>query len=66
MIAALEYFGRYRVDARSTAELACRWRVHVARARTPPATPPGWELAAEIKRPTDRDETTWVYRRTAP
>lgn len=64
MIAALEVFGGYRVDARARADdTACRWQLRVV--RTPPLTapPPGWQFAAELKRPTDRDEVTLVYER---
>lgn len=65
-VAALEYFGRWKVDASSDAGApggACNYLLHVTRARPLPAAPPGWLLVAEAKRPTDRDEVTLVYRR---
>ncbi|HLL19237.1 MAG TPA: hypothetical protein VK439_10665 [Rubrivivax sp.] len=65
-VAALEYFGRWKVDASSRAGApggACSYLLHTTRVRPLPAAPPGWLLIAEAKRPTDRDEVTLVYRR---
>jgi len=66
-VAALEYLGRYRVDARAGAGLAeCPYLVRTTRAEPPPA-PAGAELLGEVRRPTDREELTLVYgRRRAP
>jgi hypothetical protein len=33
------------------------------RGQTQP-TPPGWEIAARVRRPTERDEVTLVLRRS--
>jgi 4-amino-4-deoxy-L-arabinose transferase-like glycosyltransferase len=69
-IAALEHFGRWRVDARADAALGpCNHLVRVFRegrhvALQPP--PPGWAPLAEVMRPTDRVEITAVYRRVEP
>jgi hypothetical protein len=68
-VAALEYFGRWKVNAASDAGAAggaCNYLLHTTRVRPLPAAPPGWLLVAEAKRPTDRDEVTLVYRRLPP
>ena len=66
-VAALEYFGGWRVDARvdsvRPAPLDCAYLLRVTRAKPSPPPPPGWELAAEVRRPTERDEVTQVFRR---
>ncbi len=63
-VAALEYFGRWTVDASAgAADGPCSHLLRVTRVRPLPAAPPGWLLVAEAKRPTDRDEVTLVYRR---
>ena len=63
-VAALEYFGRWTVDASAgAADGPCSHLLRVTRVRPLPVTPPGWLLVAEAKRPTDRDEVTLVYRR---
>jgi 4-amino-4-deoxy-L-arabinose transferase-like glycosyltransferase len=68
--AALEHFGRWRVDATPGAAGGhCTHMVAVFRegrhvALPPP--PPGWAPLAEVMRPTDRQEITAVYRRLAP
>jgi 4-amino-4-deoxy-L-arabinose transferase-like glycosyltransferase len=66
-VAALEHFGRWRVDARANASsnAACHYLVRVVRTRPLPAAPEGWELLAEAKGPTDRVDVTLVYRRQA-
>ncbi len=68
LLAALEVHGRWKVDARPTA--ACDWRLRVLReqprnAATPPA-PPGWQWVASVRRPTDREELSVLWRRSAP
>ncbi len=66
-IAALEHHGRLRVDARSTGwSSPCAVSVRVDRSGQLPAAPSGWSLVATVKRPTDRDELTGVYRRIDP
>jgi hypothetical protein len=67
-VAALEHFGRWRVDARDAAPAddACRHQVRVARGTRPAALGDGWELIAVVRRPTVRDEFTAVYGRSAP
>jgi hypothetical protein len=63
-VAAMEVFGGWRVDARpGLPDAACNYRVRAARGRLLPAPLPGWELIAQVQRPTDREEITLVYRR---
>ena len=63
-VAALEHFGRWRVDAGPAAlDGGCRYAMRVTRSRPVPATPRGWVLVGQARRPTDRDEVTLVYRR---
>ncbi|MDP1532921.1 MAG: hypothetical protein Q8L92_05000, partial [Rubrivivax sp.] len=66
LTAALEHFGRYRVDARPQAldSGACELWLQVQRTRATPQAPVGWELVGSFQRPTDRDEVTAVFRRT--
>ncbi len=72
LVASLEHFGRWPVDARSAAaEGACDYLIRVIRARTA-ANPsssqvaPGFSLLADLRRPTERDERHLVYRRDPP
>jgi 4-amino-4-deoxy-L-arabinose transferase-like glycosyltransferase len=68
--AALEHFGRWRVDATNgAAGGSCTHMVAVFREGRHVALPPppsGWAPLAEVMRPTDRQEITAVYRRLAP
>ena len=64
-VAALEHFGRWRVEAAlDAASRECGVLLQVSRTG-PPAPPPGWQLVARVRRSTDRNEQTWVYRRAA-
>jgi hypothetical protein len=64
VVASLEYFGRWRVDARpDAATRSCGYLVYVTRQRPLPAPPAGWQQVADLQRPTDREERTLVYRR---
>jgi 4-amino-4-deoxy-L-arabinose transferase-like glycosyltransferase len=64
-IAALETFGRWRVDARPDAASTsgCEYLLRVTRSKPLPPAPPGWQAVAEVRRPTERDEVTQVFRR---
>ena len=66
-VAALEYFGGWRVDARvgsvGSVTSDCAYLLRVTRAKPAPPPPPGWEPMAEVRRPTERDEVTQVFRR---
>jgi hypothetical protein len=64
-VAALETLGRWTVDARSSPQLRCDVLLRVVRQRLLPAAPDGWTLAGQARRPTDREELTLIYRRTA-
>jgi 4-amino-4-deoxy-L-arabinose transferase-like glycosyltransferase len=64
-VATLEYLGGYTVDARPGAGDnggACPYLLNVTRARQVSA-PAGWEPVADLRRPTERDERTLIYRR---
>jgi 4-amino-4-deoxy-L-arabinose transferase-like glycosyltransferase len=62
--AALEHFGRWRVDVRpQSTQAGCDVLLVVTRALPAPASPKGWRLAAEVTRPTERAERTLIYRR---
>lgn len=64
VVASLEVFGRWRVDARPDAAAGpCAYLLQVTRQRPLPPPPEGWERLAELRRPTDRDERTLVHRR---
>jgi hypothetical protein len=63
-VAALEVFGRWRVDATpDAAQGNCPVLLRVSRWRPTGPAPAGWQAVAEVKRPTDRDEVTQVFRR---
>lgn len=61
-LSALEHLGRYRVEA-GKGPTRCEQWIHVSRSGQPPAVGPGWQLVAQVRRPTDREEITFVYRR---
>ena len=64
LVAALETLGRWQVDARPGAgDGRCAYLLRVTRARSVD-TPQGFEPVADLRRPTDRDERTLVYRRS--
>jgi hypothetical protein len=64
MIAALEYFGPYVVDAGHGAEVThCRYLIRVEPAANPKPSPEGWTRIAREPRPTDRNNLTSIYRR---
>ncbi len=65
-VAALEYFGRWRVDASAGAVSGgCTHLLRVTRARPLPPAPPGWEAVGETSRPREREEVVQVFRRRA-
>lgn len=69
LVAALEHFGRWRVDAATPdlgATAGCATLLLVARNTSPADPGPGWVLQARLQRPTARDEVTFIYRRTSP
>lgn len=68
LVAALEVHGRWRVDARTLPpdQLPCEVLLQIVRDAAPTPPPPGWRVEATVRRPTDRDEITSVWRRAAP
>jgi hypothetical protein len=66
-VAAMESLGRWPVDARAQAvDGPCNFLLRAFRERAAPPAPEGWRLVGQTQRPTDRDETTLVYRRINP
>lgn len=63
-VASLEQYGRWRVDAQPGTTSKCAVRLRQERRGESTAVPPGWELVARVRRPTDRDEATVILRRT--
>ncbi len=64
LIAALEFFGPYRVDARDgMVKTRCNYLVRLELAEKPGPAPEGWTRIARERRPTDRNNLTAVYRR---
>lgn len=63
-VAALEQYGRWRVEALAGAASTCNILLRQERrGLQAAAVPPGWEPIGRIRRPTDRDETTLVLSR---
>jgi len=66
LIAALEFFGPYTVDARhGAAQTRCDYLVRVEPAGSAKPAPEGWTRIARERRPTDRNNLTSIYRRDA-
>jgi hypothetical protein len=66
LTAALEYHGRFRVDrsADAASRSACPVLLNnLAVKGAAPASPEGWVEQARLRRPTDSEELTLVYRR---
>ena len=67
LIAALEFFGPYTVDARRGAtQTRCNYLVRVAPVGQAGPEPEGWTRIARERRPTDRNNLTSIYRRSEP
>jgi 4-amino-4-deoxy-L-arabinose transferase-like glycosyltransferase len=67
LTAALEFHGRWRVDARAQAAGgSCPILVKAGTIANPPVPSPGWQTVAIERRPTDKDEVTGVFRRLPP
>ena len=63
-VAAMEYFGRWRVDGRpGAAEGDCPYLMRATRSNPLPPVPTGWVLLGQVQRPTDREEVTLIYKR---
>ncbi len=66
-VAAMEVFGRWRVDARPQAAAGpCDHLLRATRSSPVPAAPDGWYLIGQATRPTDREEVTLIYKRQVP
>jgi hypothetical protein len=65
-VAALEYYGHWRVDARAGAPAAGCAVLLVFEPRINGGAPArtGWDFVARERRPTERDESTLIYRRS--
>jgi hypothetical protein len=65
-LAALQYFGGYRVDATaSLATTSCDYLLVLESRNRRRGDWPGWVWIATERRPTDRDEATAILRRSA-
>ncbi len=65
-IAALEYFGPYRVDASNDVETtACRYLLREEAIAAQNIVPQGWVAVASERRPTSRSNQNTIYRRMA-
>ena len=64
-VAALELHGKYRVEARVGAPQALRCPVMllVRADGTPPSVTREWRVVAQVRRPSDRQEVTFVMKR---
>jgi hypothetical protein len=65
-VAALEHFGRWRVQAAedsASPDAECPLMLRVVKQGPAPPPLPGWERLGELRRPTDREELTVVDRR---
>jgi len=66
-VVALEYLGRYKVDATSPLATAhCNYLLQSETLRSPSAPSNAWTLLARERRNTNDDEITAIYRRSAP
>ena len=63
-VASLEQYGRWRVAARGGPTADCAIRLQQQKQGEAARVPAGWEVAARVRRPTDRDELTLVLRRS--
>jgi 4-amino-4-deoxy-L-arabinose transferase-like glycosyltransferase len=63
-LAALEYLGRFKVDATASADSTdCGFLMQMETRRKPGDAGPLWVRVATERRPTDREELTAIYRR---
>ncbi|MEP6503470.1 MAG: hypothetical protein ABJD97_09080 [Betaproteobacteria bacterium] len=64
-LAALEIYSTWRIDAQGNAAQAspCPYLLVAENRRSLVAAPPGWTLVSHLHRPSERDESTAVFRR---
>jgi len=64
LLAALEFQGGWRVDAKQTIQQTrCSYAVQLAEQDAAPAVPEGWSLVASVRRPTDRQQRYLLLQR---
>ncbi len=63
-VASLEQYGDWRIEARADHTGGCPVRLRQERRGQQAQIPAGWNVAARVRRPTDRDEVTLVLRRS--
>ena len=65
-VAAMEFMGRWKVDARQQPPAAeCNYLLTATRSTGPIAPPEGWIELGRVQRPTDREEVTQIFKRQA-
>jgi hypothetical protein len=66
-LAALEIYGRWRIDAEVDAAQTtpCPYLLVDENRRDPIAAPPGWTLVSHLHRPSEQNESTAVFRKTS-
>lgn len=65
-LAALEYFGDYRVDGTANGDTTrCEFLLLTETVSRRADVPSGWQLVARERRPVDKDEVVAIYRRSA-
>ena len=67
-LAALEHYTGWRIDAEPNAAQAspCPYLLVAENRRAPVSAPAGWTLVAHLHRPSERDESTAVFRKATP
>jgi hypothetical protein len=64
LLAALEFQGGWRVDAKQTIQQTpCSYAVQLAEQDAAPMVPEGWRLMATVRRPTDRQQQYLLLQR---
>ena len=66
-LAALENYSNWRIDAQGDVikNSECPYLLIDENRRAPVSAPPGWTLVAHLHRPSERDESTAVFRKTS-
>jgi len=66
-LAALENYASWRIDAQGDVAktTACPYLLVDENRRALVQAPPGWTLVAHLHRPSERDESTAVFRKTS-
>jgi len=64
-LAALEIYSNWRIDAQGDVarKTECAYLLVDENRRSPTQAPPGWTLVAHLHRPSERDESTAVFRK---